>query len=610
MLISLKYVVTFNTTGRTLKNQLNFKPGLTVILGENESGKSFVFEMIRYALMGSSALRGNREDYDKLEVTLKLRIRGKLYTIERSGNKATVNVNEAVGTSATNAYIRKVLGFGLDVFDITNNVNQGELDKLTKDMKPTERQKMIDEVTGLSIFESAEKECREESNNFRKLFQALQAQLVEPVEPAKPNDYEPSSALKIRLDAEIRNQAIRDSFQEMEAPEKPVKPEGSEDSIEHETQRKNFLAQRESLEGRINQLPVPEHDYSREELLAFLKSIEQVERGPLPSYTEEELQEWASAFLIRERESEPLKCQECGTIVQGKELPPEPPISKKELESQLDAWDLWRGHTHNPDLPEAPIGRQDIEETLQALEAQPERAILEKDLKNLGAEPEDRSEEANNWQTYQQDLRDYEKDLERYSEYLEKKKAVEDLPEPEPFLQELYEMSLRYETLQAKYESAAEIYEAQLEKFRQAEKKSEEYKKGSLALRDARKDVKRYLIPSLSKVSSQLLSEMTDGERRKIKIDESFDIWVDNQPVRTLSGSGVSVVNLALRVALGQVLTQTVLPVFLADEIDANMADKRTKATHDSLRKLSEKLDQVIVITHKEFEGDNTIWIR
>ena len=110
MLESLKYVVTFNTTGRTLKNQISFKPGLTVIKGENEAGKSFVLEMIRYALFGSEALRGSLADYDKLEVTLNSTMKGNKYTIERKGKKATVNKDAAIGTTATNNYVKKLLG--------------------------------------------------------------------------------------------------------------------------------------------------------------------------------------------------------------------------------------------------------------------------------------------------------------------------------------------------------------------------------------------------------------------------------------------------------------------------------------------------------------------
>lgn len=606
MLRSLKYVVTFNTTGRTLKNQLSFKPGITVIKGENESGKSFVLEMIRYALFGTEALRGKREDYDRLDVTLVVTIKGKDYTIVRKGNKATVNVNEAVGTSATNNYLRKVLGYGLDVFDIACNANQGELDKLTKDMKPTARQRMIDEVTGLVQFEVAEKDCREEANSFRKLADALEAQLVEPVEPGVPDNYEPSSKLKVRLDAEIRYETMREQFKEVQEPVEPAKPAGSRDSVSHEGRRRTYLAQKEQLTKKLAKLPENTNVYGESELRSYLASVEQDERGPLPDYPRDDLDRWHDAWTIRQRESEPLRCQECGAIVTGKELPPEPALSPAEIAVQLERHDSWRG-VEPADLPESPLTRQEIEAALKALEAEPERKLLEQQIADLGDEPEDRSEEAEAWLNYADELRYYERDKQDYANYLVKKAEIDALPEPELLLRERYEMALRYETLRARYEASLEVYDQQKEKLTAARSKAEGYKRGSDALKDARKDVKRYLVPSLSKVASNLLIEMTDGERRHIFIDENFEIWVDKQPVRTLSGSGVSVVNLALRIALGQVLTQSVLPIFLADEIDANMAAKRTKATHDSLTRLGKKLSQIVVVTHKEYEGDHTI---
>ena len=284
MLESLKYVVTFNTTGRTLKNEISFKPGLTVIKGENEAGKSFVLEMIRYALFGSDALRGTMSDYDKLDVSLIITIKGKKYTIERKGKKATVNKDAAIGTTATNNYVKKLLGFGLNVFDISGHAMQGELDKLTKDLGPAERRRIIDEVTGLNQYEAAEKECRQQANDFRKVAEALEAQLVEPVEPSKPDDYEPSDTLKTQLDEEIRNQALRDSFEEMDEPVEPTQPQGSEDSIAHEEQRKNWYAQRDSIEGKLARLPEIDQTYSKEQLNLFLERISQDERGPRSSY--------------------------------------------------------------------------------------------------------------------------------------------------------------------------------------------------------------------------------------------------------------------------------------------------------------------------------------
>ena len=608
MIESLKYVVTFNTTGRTLKNQLNFKPGITVIKGENEAGKSFVLEMIRYALFGSDALRGPRTGYEKLEVELVIYIKGKKYKIVRKGNKATVNIDEAVGTKATNNHIKKVLGYGLDVFDISGHAMQGELDKLTKDMGPTERRKIIDDVTGLSQYQKAEKECREQANEFRKIAEALEAQLVEPELPAKPDSYEESSVLKVRLDEEIRNKALRDSFEEMAEPQEPQKPSGSDDSIEHEKERESWWRQKHSLTQKLEKLPEIDDEYSQAELEGFKLSIEQDERGPQPEgHSGEDLSKWLNDWAILARESEPLRCPECDAIVSGKPLPSTPPLTVAEIEQEQRRARAWEGHTYNDGLKPSPLSRADVDSRLAAYAAQPQRAILEQQLAELGSEPQDRSEEAKAWQEYEQALSRYADQKHAYGNYLMNKNFIEELPEPEPYLQELYDMAVRYETLMSKYETTKDIYDAQAERMQAAKEKQQGYKRGSEAIKDARKEVKRYLVPSLNKVASHLLTEMTDGERRTIKINEDFDIWVDNQPVQTLSGSGVSVVNLALRVALGQVLTQSVVPIFLADEIDANMGAKRTKATHDSLKRLRKKLKQIIVVTHKEFEGDHSV---
>jgi len=611
MLESIRYVVTFNTTGRTLKNEISFKPGLTVIKGENESGKSFVLEMIRYALFGSDALRGTRADYDKLDVTLVISIKGKRYTIVRKGNKATVNGDEAVGTTASNDYIKKQLGFGLSVFDISGHAMQGELDKLTKDLGPTERRRIIDEVTGLNQFEAAEKDCRTQANEMRKVAEALEAQLVEPVEPVKPDSYEESSALRSRLDKELRNKAIRDNFEEMDEPVEPEKPEGNPDAIEHEEERRQWYRQRDTLETKLARLPEIDQTYDKEQLKDFLRFIEQEEQGPLPEgYKKSDLAQWRGDWAILARESEPLKCPECDAIVQGRELPAKPPLTRSEIDEEECRQARWEGHRFDDRLQPSPLSRKEVESRLSAYNAAPERVMLQKQLKDLGAEPKDRSEESNAWRAYERAIEKYADLKHAYGNYLQKKQIVDNLPQPEPFLQETYEMSLRYETLLGKYETTKDIYETQVAKLEKVKESHEGYKRGSAALKEARKEVKRYLVPSLSRVASALLAEMTDGERRHIFIDEDFNIWVDKQPVQTLSGSGVSVVNLALRVALGQVLTQSVIPIFLADEIDANMAEKRTQATHGSLRRLKSKLKQILVVTHKDFEqSDHTLWI-
>ena len=119
--------------------------------------------------------------------------------------------------------------------------------------------------------------------------------------------------------------------------------------------------------------------------------------------------------------------------------------------------------------------------------------------------------------------------------------------------------------------------------------------------------VKQELAPSLSKAASSLLYAMTNGERRFVDVDHDFNIIVDGQPLQTLSGSGKSVVTLALRIGLGQVLTSKVLPIFMGDEIDKDMDAIRATSTHSTFQNLKSVLTQIILVTHKDIEADQVI---
>ena len=612
MIKKLSYIATFNSTGRTLKNQLTFKPGITVIRGENEAGKSFVLEMIRYALYGSDALRGKRSDYDKLEVTLLIEVKGKNYSIVRKGNKATVNINEAVGTTATNNFIEKLLGFDLTVFDICANAKQGELDALTNDMKPTQRREMVDQVIGLKQFEEVEKECRTEANNYRRLAEALMAQVTELVEPEKPDDYEPSEALRSRVEAETRIQAQRDALVHIERPEAPVLPSAGIECLALHRQYEVDQQVRTQIANRLEKLPEISHNFTKEQLARYRRSIEQRERGPEPEWhPESQLDSWHTDWIKIQTSGEVIECDNCGHIVSGEKPPKEPPLTIQEIGTERQRQRNWVGYSFDPRLlPYPKTSLETIAQYERALESDAERQLLLSQLEDLGPEPESYAKEVAEWDRYSRELVRYEEKLMAYESYLTRKAEVDALPEPEPLLREKLDMAIRYETLLAKHEAAVEAQEKIKEQAEEAKETQEGYKRGSNALKAVRSEIKQYIIPALSKVSSQLLQEMTAGERRRIFITDEFEIFVDKQHVRTLSGSGVSVVNLALRIALGQVLTQSVIPIFLADEIDANMAEKRTKATHESLRRLKSRLTQMIVVTHKNFEGDETLWLK
>lgn len=127
------------------------------------------------------------------------------------------------------------------------------------------------------------------------------------------------------------------------------------------------------------------------------------------------------------------------------------------------------------------------------------------------------------------------------------------------------------------------------------------------ALNELKPKVKSYLLPSLSRVASNFLSEMTNGQRNRIDIDHNFEIMVDGQPVETLSGSGKAVANLSVRLGLGTVLTNKVFSVLFADEVDASMDDERAAYTAQCLRNLTKVFNQIILVSHQKPQADHYI---
>lgn len=612
MIKYLKYFATFSSTKRTLKNHISFEPGLTVIRGDNEAGKSFIFEMIRYALFGTRALRGDRGDYDVLEVELDILIKEKPYKIVRKGIQASVNGTEAVGTVATNDFLESALGFGLSVFDICSNAQQGELDALTNDMRPTQRREVIDQVIGLSRFEEVEKDLRAESNDYKRLVEALEKQIIEIDEPIKPEGFVDPKELRAQLEQEIRNEEKRKALKEVRPPLFPAEPQlpPLEDLLEQQELYKQYHSLKNDYERKLSSLEDSEPEYTSEQLNKLSEALRQRALGSRPvGYSADDLDQWETTHHKIKNCPPALNCPECGYLIEG-EIPPKPPsVSLEAIREERQRQTKWEGHSYDPDLPEPTLTQEQITKHQKAIMDSPQRQLLTQQLEELGEAPKDVEKEISLWQEYHAGLAQSEADQKRYQEYLEKRAEVDSLPPPQPDLRERLRLFEAYETDMIHYNSVMESQKTLREQIDKNSKDQSDHLNASKAVQAMRGKIKRYIIPALAQVSSNLLAQMTSGERSKIEITNDFEIYVDNQHVRTLSGSGISVVNLALRVALGQVLTRRVLPIFLADEIDANMASGRTQATHSSLKKLAETLSQVIVISHKEMEGDHLICV-
>ena len=97
------------------------------------------------------------------------------------------------------------------------------------------------------------------------------------------------------------------------------------------------------------------------------------------------------------------------------------------------------------------------------------------------------------------------------------------------------------------------------------------------------------------------------GQRQSIVVDQAFDVTVNGKALDTLSGSGKAVANLALRLGLGQVLTNKVFSLFIGDEIDASLDQDRSENCATTMQAVKGWLSQIILISHKTMPADYCI---
>ena len=331
MISSLSYTVTFRATGRTLAETLSFRHGTTAITGPNEAGKSFVVEMIRYALFGSAALRGIGQDYEQLSVKIEFGD----YTIERSPKGGSVRKREkilATGTRALNAKVVEVLGFGLDVFDVARVCNQGDVERLGA-MPASERKAMVDRVIGVQRIEGVQKAAAERCLLLDREVEVLARALVEPEEPARPLDYDDPETLadalqQLRVAKEEHDRLMGWLSRPMAAPEPPQRPAGDA-TIEALEQEAAAIRLVDAQRRRVEALPVVDFDVAAverqwSEYDCWSERQQFVARHPRPEIDERDLTAERELFERARRRAElcerrqrhangqQVTCPECG----------------------------------------------------------------------------------------------------------------------------------------------------------------------------------------------------------------------------------------------------------------------------------------------------------
>lgn len=670
MLNSIRIRGTFRHNDTTI----NFQDGQSAIVGPNESGKSMVLEMIRFALWGTAALRGEAADYKTLKVDLDFAVKGVGYTIHRSTTKAILGregVEIATGTKPVNQKIREIFGYDMSVFDVANACLQGKAEELG-DMKPAQRKAMVDQTIGLHVLDDIAKVLSEEGLNLRRQADTIESVLREPVAPEAPANYRPAADLKALVD-EYQAQATERSqlagFLSVKV-DPPVAPAAcavietvtalealAKTRTELVDAERTLANQRISLQAEAARLQVT--TYTAEQLDSMMELhqrvahnqqlLNQVAALKCADYTKEQLDAMERQFhdadawagkkrLLAKGEHTCPKCDHHWPVAEELEHPDlkavvevaYPELTLRQIQEQRAL--LGNKERRNElyeqiaELPapapalslrqitehRALLGNEGRKATLLA-----EAAELETHIKALNERLEqmpDRSADLRARLHYELLVAEYGRALPKYEMHVAER-AVKHARFNElegcdarlsHFRSEL-EASMRYEQALGRFQQDLSSYTLDMQKLTDLRAQAEDLAKARTAVMEAKVEVKSHLTPSLNKVSSLLLNQMTGGVRNTIEIDEDFNINVDGQALHKLSGSGKAVANLAIRIGLGQVLTNRVFSVFMGDEVDAAMDDNRAEYTAECLRRLTSTIKQVVIVTHKKPVADQII---
>ena len=556
------------------KDSHTFTEGMTIIHGPNEAGKSMRSEMLRFGLWGRKALRSKVSGYVKLNVQVEFTLKGVDYKVVRSKSNSHLTQagkDYATGTSPVNEAIEALFGYDMEVFDLANAVLQGEVEQLGK-MKPAQRKSLVDNLIGLGAIDDMIKLLSDERRLDKQTLATLKDVLVEPIKPLmvqELSDEEMIGFPALKKDI-LRARAIDNELAGLKVtvPQAPAVPN---DTV---CQWAAQWPEMEQLRRAARSAAV------------YAKSLEAVRDT---GYTPEQLSELYTQALNYEA-CEDVTCPACDLDFNPSG------VDKPEFSSQQVSKMRQQQATYEK-YQEAQLMSDTAQDALLK--------FLEPDLLDSAHAEVKAFQQAQ--QVYEAQMVSLSRTNNRIDALEKERFNLSKYSGDFDLYEKSYNSSLTAMQLMVQYTKYKAAYDGQKTKVDMLEAKIEDYDNAIIGLRTLKVSIKSYLVPSLNKVASAYLAQMTDGARSSIVISEEFEIKVDNQPMEALSGSAKAVANLAIRLALGQTLTNSVFSVLMADEIDASMDTQRAEYTAKCLRNLTGKIKQIIIISHKKLDADNYV---
>ena len=125
------------------------------------------------------------------------------------------------------------------------------------------------------------------------------------------------------------------------------------------------------------------------------------------------------------------------------------------------------------------------------------------------------------------------------------------------------------------------------------------------AYTDLRTDLNSQLRPELAEIAGGFLRSLTDGRYSALEFDDDYNVIVlENElPKQVVSGGEEDLCNLVLRLAISQMIAERAGQAFsllILDEVFGSLDETRRDNVIELLRRLQDRFEQVIVITHIE----------
>jgi exonuclease SbcC len=125
------------------------------------------------------------------------------------------------------------------------------------------------------------------------------------------------------------------------------------------------------------------------------------------------------------------------------------------------------------------------------------------------------------------------------------------------------------------------------------------------AFADIRTDLNQELRPELSDRASRYIRDLTDGRYAELELDDQYNVIVleDAIPKPVISGGEEDLANLVLRLSISEMIAERAgqpFSLLILDEVFGSLDENRRHNVVDLLRRLQDRFEQVILITHIE----------